>query len=63
VERARRALQWGDRYLADPSGGPVLLEHAVCGHVAEILPTCSACGGSISPRDMRARPRAAAEPA
>ena len=51
-------LQWGDRYLADPSGGPVLLEHAACGHVVEIVPTCSACGGSITASDMRARARA-----
>jgi DNA-binding HxlR family transcriptional regulator len=50
-------LQWGDRYLADPSGGPMLLEHAVCGHIAQIVPTCSACGGSVTPREMRARPR------
>jgi DNA-binding HxlR family transcriptional regulator len=51
-------LQWGDRYVADPGGGPVQLEHATCGHITEIVPTCSACGGSITPRDMRALPRA-----
>jgi DNA-binding HxlR family transcriptional regulator len=47
-------LQWGDRYVADPGGGPMLLEHAVCGHVTEVVPTCAACGAAISPRDMRA---------
>jgi DNA-binding HxlR family transcriptional regulator len=52
-------LQWGDRYLADPGGGPMLLEHVVCGHVAEIVPTCSACGGWVIPTEMRAHPRSA----
>jgi DNA-binding HxlR family transcriptional regulator len=51
-------LQWGDRYLADPGGGPMLLEHAVCGHVAQVVPTCSVCDGPIVARDMRALPRA-----
>ena len=50
-------LQWGDRYLADPGGGPVLLEHVACGQVAEIVPTCSACGSPVNARDMRAHPR------
>jgi DNA-binding HxlR family transcriptional regulator len=50
-------MQWGDRYLAGAAGGPVVLEHATCGHQTELVPTCSACGEPIDPREMRALPR------
>jgi DNA-binding HxlR family transcriptional regulator len=50
-------MQWGDRYLAGPSGGPIVLEHTACGRQTELVPACSACGEPISPRDMRALPR------
>jgi DNA-binding HxlR family transcriptional regulator len=52
-------LQWGDRYLADPAGGPVVLEHKTCGHITSLVPACSVCGEHVNPRDMRARPRRA----
>lgn len=51
-------MQWGDRYLTDGKGGPVVLEHTTCGQRTELLPACSACGQPINPRDMRALPRA-----
>src|SRR4051812_15713224 len=35
--------EWGDRWAA-PDGPPVKVEHRACGHVAHIVPTCSACG-------------------
>jgi DNA-binding HxlR family transcriptional regulator len=50
-------LQWGDRYLADPEGGPVVLEHRTCGHITSLVPACVVCGEHVSARDMRARPR------
>jgi DNA-binding HxlR family transcriptional regulator len=50
-------LQWGDRYLADPGGGPVVLEHAACGQLSQVVSTCSACGGSIAPWELRAHAR------
>ena len=50
-------MQWGDRYLAGVSGGPVVLEHTPCGQQTELVPACSACGELIDPRDMRALPR------
>ena len=50
-------MQWGDRYLAGSSGGPIVLEHTTCGRQAELVPACGACGEPISPRDMRALPR------
>ena len=32
--------QWGDKWTA-PDGPPVDLVHRTCGHVAEVVPTCS----------------------
>jgi DNA-binding HxlR family transcriptional regulator len=50
-------LQWGDRYLADPEGGPVLLEHKACGHITSLVPACTVCGAHVTARDMRVRSR------
>jgi DNA-binding HxlR family transcriptional regulator len=50
-------MQWGDRYLAAATGGPVVLEHTRCGQLTELVPACSACGKAIHPREMRALPR------
>src|SRR5438309_3387091 len=35
--------QWGDKWDA-PRGAPLQLLHTTCGHVADVVPTCSACG-------------------
>jgi DNA-binding HxlR family transcriptional regulator len=56
-------LQWGDKYLADAPGGPVLLEHATCGQVTEIVAACGVCGQAVTPREMRARARTSLTPA
>jgi DNA-binding HxlR family transcriptional regulator len=45
--------QWGDRWAA-PDGPPVELIHKACGHVAEVVPTCSSCGAAVTARDVRA---------
>ena len=45
--------QWGDRYAA-PDGPPLEVVHRACGHVAEAVLTCSACGECMGPRDVRA---------
>jgi DNA-binding HxlR family transcriptional regulator len=45
--------EWGDKYAA-PNGPPLELIHKGCGHAAETSITCSACGESIGPRDVRA---------
>ncbi len=50
-------MQWGDRYVADASGGPVVLEHRACGHPVRAVARCEACGEPVSPRDTAARPR------
>lgn len=45
--------QWGDTYAA-PQGPPLQVVHAACGHVAHAVMVCSACGETISYRDVRA---------
>lgn len=47
--------QWGDEHAA-PDGPPLQLIHMGCGEVCEAQLTCSACGESIGPRNVRARP-------
>ncbi|MER7210807.1 helix-turn-helix domain-containing protein [Streptosporangium sp. NPDC000239] len=49
-------MQWGDRYLADPEGPPMLLTHRDCGAAIEQHFRC-ADGHEISgPRDITASP-------
>ena len=55
-------MQWGDRYLADPPGGPVILEHRACGQPTRLVPVCEVCREPISPRDTRARARVPHDP-
>ncbi len=50
-------MQWGDRYLADPQGGPIVLEHRRCGQPMQLVHVCLACREPVSPRDTRARSR------
>lgn len=47
--------QWGDRWAA-PDGAPVELVHRACGHVVEVVPSCSHCGEPLTTRDVKARP-------
>jgi len=47
--------QWGDRWRA-PDGPPIDIVHNACGHVAQIVPTCSVCGEPVGARDVRAVP-------
>jgi DNA-binding HxlR family transcriptional regulator len=45
--------QWGDRWEA-PEGAPLELVHNDCGHVAQVVGTCSVCGEPVTRRDMHA---------
>jgi DNA-binding HxlR family transcriptional regulator len=47
--------QWGDRWAA-PDGAPVELVHRACGHVVNVVPSCSHCGEQLTTRDVKARP-------
>jgi DNA-binding HxlR family transcriptional regulator len=51
-------MQWGDQYLADPPGGPMVLEHKTCGQVTSLVPSCTVCGAPVTAREMRVRARA-----
>jgi DNA-binding HxlR family transcriptional regulator len=46
---------WGDAYMAGPRGKPLLFVHR-CGHVFDPAMTCSACGETVAPHDVRVRP-------
>ena len=50
-------MQWGDQYVADTGGGPLVLEHRACGHTVRLVTVCEACGESVSPRQTAARAR------
>jgi DNA-binding HxlR family transcriptional regulator len=52
--------QWGDRWEA-PAGPPVELVHRACGHITQVIGTCSECGEPLSGRDVRAVPGPGAE--
>ncbi|MEU6646422.1 helix-turn-helix domain-containing protein [Saccharomonospora sp. NPDC046836] len=45
--------EWGDRWAA-PDGSPLHLVHRACGEITEIVPTCSACGETVTDRDLKA---------
>jgi DNA-binding HxlR family transcriptional regulator len=55
-------MQWGDRYVADPPGGPLILEHRGYGHPMRLVTLCEVCHEPISPRETLARPRQPADP-
>ncbi len=45
--------QWGDRWAA-PDGAPIEIVHDACGELTHVTPTCSACGETLSVRDVTA---------
>jgi DNA-binding HxlR family transcriptional regulator len=45
-------MAWGDRWMPNGEPPPVQLRHRTCGHLTTPTLTCSACGGSIDPREM-----------
>lgn len=48
-------MRWGDRWIADESGPPVVLVHETCGHSGFRF-VCSHCGDEVTARDVRAEP-------
>jgi DNA-binding HxlR family transcriptional regulator len=49
-------LRWGDRYTAGPEGPPLDPVHEDCGHVFQMVPTCSECGGQLDWRHVHSQP-------
>jgi DNA-binding HxlR family transcriptional regulator len=44
-------LHWGDRYLAEPAGPPMLIRHKECGGLVDERGACERCGERLSARD------------
>lgn len=53
-------MRWGDRWTAGADGPPLTLVHQPCGHETAPTLSCSECGVTLHPRDVRARARDAA---
>lgn len=49
-------LAWGDRYLADPEGSPLVTEHRGCGAPVRTVLRCDDGHKVDSPRDVVPRP-------
>jgi DNA-binding HxlR family transcriptional regulator len=45
-------MRWGDQYLADDDGPPLVLQHH-CGHQLTAQVICRACGEPLRARDTR----------
>jgi DNA-binding HxlR family transcriptional regulator len=48
--------QWGDEWVLGEGNEPIVLEHRECGHISHAVMTCSACGGALDARSVRAVP-------
>jgi DNA-binding HxlR family transcriptional regulator len=54
--------QWGDRYLADPDGPPVVFTHRDCGELVEPVLHCAGGHPVADPRDVVTAPGPGAHP-
>jgi DNA-binding HxlR family transcriptional regulator len=54
--------QWGDRYVADPDGPTVLMEHRSCGAPIQVELRCADDHLLASAREVTARPGPGAKP-
>jgi DNA-binding HxlR family transcriptional regulator len=46
-------VQWGDKWLCDGDGAPILFEHKPCGHVSSPRFACDHCAHDIHARDIK----------
>ena len=44
-------MQWGDRYLADPDGAPVVVQHRGCGEPVSAVLACAAGHSGLTARE------------
>lgn len=49
-------MRWGDRWLDEGKGAPLLLVHRKCGKVSRPRLVCDCCGKPISAHDMDWKP-------
>ncbi len=47
-------IKWGDRWLADGSGPPLLLHHTKCDHTLTPVMCCEHCGKPVELKDVTA---------
>ncbi|MGW0660135.1 winged helix-turn-helix transcriptional regulator [Streptodolium elevatio] len=47
-------IAWGDTWLSDDSGAPVVLRHRTCGHETQAVVACAKCGDALRIEDMEA---------
>jgi len=43
---------WGDRWLDEGRGAPVIYQHRRCGHLMRPTMVCSECGEALDPRQV-----------
>jgi DNA-binding HxlR family transcriptional regulator len=48
-------MKWGDEYLADEAGPPVVLRHT-CGELIDPVLVCDCCGEALHPHDITPEP-------
>ena len=46
-------MRWGDRWMAEADGPPLVLYHTACGHQLTPLSVCAACGEVIDIHQVR----------
>lgn len=49
-------MAWGDQWMCDEMGPPMLLVHKPCEHQLAPTVTCSHCGQVLNPREVRTVP-------
>ena len=47
---------WGDRWMTDNQGAPVVLHHKKCGHDLDAAVVCRSCGEEVKREDVIAHP-------
>ena len=56
-------LRWGDKWMPDKDGPPVVVSHKACGHAVVPELACPECGEWLTATDMEAVRRRALQPA
>jgi DNA-binding HxlR family transcriptional regulator len=49
-------IRWGDRWLDEGRGAPVILRHRTCGHVIHAEVICPECRQPLAPGEVMAEP-------
>ena len=56
IEPLLALISWGDRWLAEDAGPPMLLRHKGCGEAVEAQVRCSCCGERLHAKEVRLEP-------